>query len=163
MNASPQPFLLHVMPSLSGVFGSSSSDSGTGAGVAARGVAWAAGRRGAGAGSDSCSDPRLTEVPLGTSGVSTFSGTGVSSTSECFPFVQGSIARNSSKVKTRVLQHFQPGTSCQLQGSVWELWLYGSYPSAPRGRRAGRGGTRIPPLHSHMSCRSPCERTFSPC
>lgn len=117
LNVSPQPFLLQVMPSFGGVFGSSSSDSGAGAGVVARGVAWAAGRRGAGAGSDSCSDPRLTEVPLGTSGVSTFSGAGVSSTSECFPLVQGSIARNSSNVRTRGLQHFQPESACQLERS----------------------------------------------
>lgn len=35
-------------------------------------------------------------------------GTGVSSTVECFPVVHGGMARNSSKVKTRGLQHFQP-------------------------------------------------------
>ena len=34
---------------------------------------------------------------------------GVSSTVECLPVVQGGIARNSSKVRTRGLQHFQPG------------------------------------------------------
>ena len=37
------------------------------------------------------------------------SGAGVSSTVECFPVVHGGMARNSSKVKTRGLQHFQPG------------------------------------------------------
>lgn len=36
------------------------------------------------------------------------SGTGVSSTVECLPVVHGGIERNSSKVKTRGLQHFQP-------------------------------------------------------
>lgn len=35
-------------------------------------------------------------------------GAGVSSVVECLPFVQGGIERNSSKVRTRVLQHFQP-------------------------------------------------------
>lgn len=35
-------------------------------------------------------------------------GAGVSSTVECLPVVQGGIARNSSKVRTRGLQHFQP-------------------------------------------------------
>ena len=37
-----------------------------------------------------------------------FSGTGVSSTMECLPVVHGGISRNSSNVKTRGLQHFQP-------------------------------------------------------
>lgn len=36
------------------------------------------------------------------------SGVGVSSMVECFPVVQGGIERNSSKVRTRGLQHFQP-------------------------------------------------------
>jgi hypothetical protein len=35
-------------------------------------------------------------------------GAGVSSTAECLPVVQGGILRNSSKVRTRGLQHFQP-------------------------------------------------------
>jgi hypothetical protein len=105
----PHPFLLHVIPSLSAILGSSSSDSAGGAGDAVGlGAACAAGSRGAGAGSDSSREPRLTCVPLGTSGVCTGSGVGVSSTSECLPVVQGSIARNSSNVRTRGLQHFQP-------------------------------------------------------
>ncbi len=37
-----------------------------------------------------------------------FGGAGVSSVAECLPFVQGGISRNSSKVRTRGLQHFQP-------------------------------------------------------
>lgn len=36
------------------------------------------------------------------------SGAGVSSTFECFPVVHGGMDRNSSNVKTRGLQHFQP-------------------------------------------------------
>jgi len=36
------------------------------------------------------------------------SGAGVSSTVECLPVVQGGMDRNSSKVSTRGLQHFQP-------------------------------------------------------
>jgi hypothetical protein len=36
------------------------------------------------------------------------SGAGVSSTSEWLPVVQGGMVRNSSKVRTRGLQHFQP-------------------------------------------------------
>lgn len=35
-------------------------------------------------------------------------GADVSSTVECLPVVHGGMARNSSKVKTRGLQHFQP-------------------------------------------------------
>lgn len=38
---------------------------------------------------------------------------GVSSTVECLPVVQGGIVRNSSKVRTRGLQHFQPVWSVQ--------------------------------------------------
>lgn len=34
---------------------------------------------------------------------------GVSSMVECLPVVQGGMTRNSSKVKTRGLQHFHPG------------------------------------------------------
>lgn len=90
------------------MLGSSSSDSGGGAGEAdACGAACAVGRRGA-AGNDSSSEPRFTGVPLGTSGAFVGSGAGVSSTSECVPVVQGSMARNSSNVKTRGLQHFHP-------------------------------------------------------
>ena len=99
------------MPSLTSKLGSSSSSSSGGFGVAPRGVAACdVGRRGTGAGSDSDKLPSETDVLLGMSGASAgFSGTGVSSTSECLPVVQGSIARNSSKVRTRGLQHFQPG------------------------------------------------------
>jgi hypothetical protein len=44
------------------------------------------------------------------------SGTGVSSTVLCLPVVHGGMARNSSKVRTRVLQHRQPASSqyCSL-------------------------------------------------
>lgn len=44
----------------------------------------------------------------GSGGASFFSIWGGRSVVLCFPVVQGSIARNSSKVKTRGLQHFQP-------------------------------------------------------
>lgn len=36
------------------------------------------------------------------------SGAGVSSTVECLPVVHGGMLRNSSKLRTRGLQHFQP-------------------------------------------------------
>ena len=38
-------------------------------------------------------------------------GFGVSSIVECLPVVHGGISRNSSNVKTRGLQHFQPATT----------------------------------------------------
>lgn len=50
-----------------------------------------------------------------------FSRAGGRSVVECFPVVQGGMERNSSKVKTRGLQHFQPRkfNNCNpSQGSV---------------------------------------------
>lgn len=82
--------------------GSSDSDSG-GAGEALAEVladgACGTGRRGTGAGSG---------VESTSEGAGGFAGAGVSSTVECFPVVHGGISRNSSKVNTRGLQHFQP-------------------------------------------------------
>lgn len=92
-----------------GVEGSSESDSGeTGDGSGA-GAAW--GARGVG---DSWTAPL---VAMASGGGGTSSGAsdgdggsafGVSSTVECLPVVHGGIKRNSSKVKNRGLQHFQP-------------------------------------------------------
>lgn len=81
--------------------GSSDSDSGGGAGVLARdGAATAAveeiGFGGGGTG-------RLSSEGAGGGAV-----VGVSSIVECLPVVQGGMARNSSNVKTRALQHFHP-------------------------------------------------------
>lgn len=45
-----------------------------------------------------------------TSAAGFLGSTGVSSTVECLPVVHGGIARNSSKVRTRGLQHFHPRT-----------------------------------------------------
>lgn len=61
----------------------------------------------------------------GSEGASFFSIWGGKSVVLCFPVVQGSISRNSSKVKTRGLQHFHPvpssvsTTSCKLTNR-WE-------------------------------------------
>lgn len=57
---------------------------------------------------------------MGTSDGGGGSGCGVSSTVECFPVVQGGIERNSSKVRTRGLQHFQPvvGESAEAQVGI---------------------------------------------
>ena len=46
--------------------------------------------------------------------VDVFVGEGVSSTVECLPVVHGGIARNSSKVRTRGLQHIHPAQRHQL-------------------------------------------------
>lgn len=56
----------------------------------------------------------FTGVGAGTSGCG--GGAGVSSTAECFPLVQGGMERNSSKVRTRGLQHFQPSSYSQPRG-----------------------------------------------
>lgn len=45
----------------------------------------------------------------GSAGASFFSIWGGRSVVLCLPCVHGSISRNSSKVRTRGLQHFQPG------------------------------------------------------
>lgn len=87
--------------------GSSSSDSGGGWGVAGfddDGVAWAIGRRGTAFG-----------AAIGVASISALgaSGLGVSSTVECFPVVQGGMDMNSSKVRTRGLQHSQPRFFCK--------------------------------------------------
>jgi hypothetical protein len=161
----PHPFRRHVMPSLISRLGSSSSDSGGGAGEALGfGVACAVGNRGAGAGSDSSSDPRLTWVSLGTSGALTGSGLGVSSTSECLPFVQGSIARNSSNVKTRGLQHSQPSELYEhlFWSCSYACLVVLTYLSAPHGIWVGRDGKHTPRSRLRTSCRSPCEHTSSP-
>lgn len=51
------------------------------------------------------------------------SGLGVSSMVECLPIVHGGIERNSSKVRTRDLQHFQPVAWSQPE--VEEKTVYG--------------------------------------
>ena len=104
----PQPLRRHVV--LGGISkeGSSVSDSGVGGG---------------GEGARDCGRlGRVVVAPLmvdmgfsfgtgagsGSIGASLGAGTGVSSTVECLPVVQGGITRNSSNVRTRGLQHFQP-------------------------------------------------------
>ncbi len=90
--------------------GSSDSDSGGGAGD----------RAGDGAAAIGCKLKApfmaVEEIGFGGGGVGWVSSEGagggpgeeVSSTVECLPVVQGGIARNSSNVKTRGLQHFHP-------------------------------------------------------
>lgn len=157
------------MPFFSSRLGSSSSDSSGGLGEAAGlGVAdCEVGRRGTGAGRDSSKLPSETGVSEGTSGAFTGSGAGVSSMSECVPVVQGGMARNSSKVRTRGLQHFQPGWVGLRQHWVRrEVWVVRRrrvvYLFAPRERRADRGGRRTPRCRLGTSSGSLCARTFSP-
>lgn len=114
----PQFFLLHV--ALAGTAASGSSDSSSGGageadgfGVAVCCVAW--GLRGAGAGRES------TCFACGSCAAGVGSGAGVSSTVECMPVVHGGISINSSKVKTRVLQHFQPGRGQSLAVTARQL------------------------------------------
>ncbi len=101
----PHPRLLHVIPGTISASGSSDSSSG-----------------GSGLGVDDgvcCCVARVAAIGLVTGTIagigaaaSTASGlgggAGVSSTVECLPLVQGGMARNSSKVRTRGLQHFHP-------------------------------------------------------
>lgn len=62
----------------------------------------------------------FTRVGAGTSGAFVCGGgAGVSSTAECLPLVQGGMERNSSKVRTRGLQHFQPSSYSQPRGNIF--------------------------------------------
>ena len=61
---------------------------------------------------------------------------------ECLPVVQGGMVRNSSKVRTRGLQHCQPGGGLDgVGGGGWE----GGCLFGLRGRWARRGGSGSPP------------------
>ena len=104
----PQPRRRQIVSGGIGRAGSSESDSGSG-GVgdgADCGVDW-----GARIGKDALSD---TSIGLGgginVSSVVGFGGAGVSSTVECLPVVHGGMDKNSSKVRTRGLQQFQPAS-----------------------------------------------------
>jgi hypothetical protein len=114
------PLLLHVAPGSIEADGSSDSDSRGGAGDRV-GVGAAIGARGL-EGSSVDAEPFVaTAMGFGaagsgrlfTDGEGTGRGAGVSSTVECLPVVHGGMERNSSKVRTRGLQHFQPVASSQ--------------------------------------------------
>jgi hypothetical protein len=53
----------------------------------------------------------------------------------CLPVVQGGMVMNSSKVKTRGLQHFHPDEVCQLTVRI-DGWRDRKYLSGLRGRLA---------------------------
>jgi hypothetical protein len=102
--ACPHAFRLHILPFGISKLGSSSSDSGGGGGGVAVGCGAAMGpREASGAG--------VTGLDIGISSEAStcfFSIVGGRSVVECLPIVQGGMERNSSKVRTRGLQHFQP-------------------------------------------------------
>lgn len=76
-----------------------------------------AGRGGAGAGEAAATCCSRTDEAS-----DSFSGSaGVSSTVECLPVVHGGMVRNSSKVRTRVLQHFQPADHLSDRGPHLQL------------------------------------------
>jgi hypothetical protein len=114
------PRLLHVALAGMSSDGSSDSDSAGGAGERVGVGAWTAvcGARvplaiddeiGLGGGGEGC---------ISSDGAGGGVGVGVSSTMECFPAVQGGMARNSSKVRTRGLQHFHPEVCSQHDSSI---------------------------------------------
>lgn len=73
------------------------------------------------------------------------SGAGVSSIVECLPVVHGGMERNSSNVKTRGLQHFQPGQSGQYKAKFnRETKKAPRHLSGPHGRLVGLDDRCIP-------------------
>lgn len=111
LNVVLHPFRRHV--AFAGIASEGSSESGSegGAGVDGGGTA-AAGAMGCvvGGACSSSFSARVAILEVSALGASSF---GVSSTVECFPVVHGGIVRNSSKVRTRGLQHFQPNHSSE--------------------------------------------------
>lgn len=73
----------------------------------------------------------------GAAGDSVAGGAGVSSIVECFPVVHGGIWRNSSNVRNRGLQHFQPATKRSKRNKMVEVVEITNL-FAPRGILAGR-------------------------
>ena len=61
---------------------------------------------------------------------------GVSAMVECLPVVQGGMARNSSKVSTRGVQHCQPKTSVSAVGTCDGESRHGSHLSDPHAKTA---------------------------
>ena len=125
----PQLLRRHVTFGGIGSEALSESDSGSGGGVS--GVA---------EGADCCMRASLIGATglggggVGVSVVERSGCAGTSSTIECLPVVHGGIERNSSKVRTRGLQHFQPIES-ERQSSLCKVQLQArGHLSAPRER-----------------------------
>lgn len=109
----------------------------------------------------------FTRVGAGTSGAFVCGGgAGVSSTAECLPLVQGGMERNSSKVRTRGLQHFQPSSYSQPRGIYlhrpWDQMWERGHLSALRGRLEAQGDRHTLLLLTQMFCRSLCARIWRP-
>lgn len=113
------------------------------------------------------SDEGFTRVGAGTSAAFVCEGeAGLSSTAECLPLVQGGMERNSSKVRTRGLQHFQPNSYSQpleicLHRAWDQMWERGHL-SALRGRLEAQGDRHTLLLLTQMFCRSLCARIWRP-
>lgn len=105
------------------MLGSSSSDSGGGGVALVCGAA--TGAREAGGGE---SVELETCVAAEEGSTTFFSWVGGRSVRECLPVVQGGMERNSSKVKTRGLQHFQPG---EMVSQVRDRIEHNAYLSVP--------------------------------
>lgn len=102
------PLLLHAFPSGISRLGSSSSDSACGGGGV--GTCW--GATGFRSGTEALRLSILAASSESVSAAAFFSSSGGLSVVECWPSVQGGISMNSSKVRTRGLQHFHPNGSC---------------------------------------------------
>jgi hypothetical protein len=128
-----------------GRLGSSLSESGeTGGGV---GTGWGAemGARDEAVGSSGVGEIESVATELGSGW--DFSRAGGRSVVECLPVVQGGIDRNSSKVRTRGLQHFQPNqlSICGFINLGDALYFRicvraETYLSVLHGRLVGQGG-----------------------
>lgn len=104
-----QPFRRHVLPSGISSDGSSSSDSGGGGGAVGAGCGVSGARVGVVDDDDTASASlEARELASLESGAAFFSISGGRSVVLCLPSVHGAISRNSSKVRTLGLQHFQP-------------------------------------------------------
>lgn len=142
--------------------GSSDSDSGGGGGGVAVGWGAATGTRGA---------PDEAAGGLEATGISDastcfFSIVGGRSVVECLPTVQAGMARNSSNVRTRGLQHFQPLLTSQykIQYKTRTVEINAqAYLSVLRGISAGQDGNGIPPPGHCTSSHTTGEHISAPC
>ncbi len=145
--------------------GSSSSDSGGGGG----GVAVCCGanigpREASGVGVAGLEETGV----VSTASPCFFSMVGGRSVAECLPVVHGGMERNSSKVRTRGLQHFHPNERLSQHKKVLVITNNfiskerSTYPSVLRGRLEVQDGTNTPPQGLCTSCHKTDEHIFAP-
>jgi hypothetical protein len=167
----PHPFLLHFAPFGMSLLGSSDSDSASGAGAGAgeaRGGCTAGVTMGIrGTVTSSTGTGAATAAAQSADGFGW--GAGVSSTVLWVPVVHGGMARNSSKVRTRGLQHCQPNkkkknthTSVGEGFSRMISWGISACPFGLRERLAVRDDIRRAQPGRRRLCRSPCVRISGP-